>query len=90
MLLQNDLQARISKQSVTFSKHNAVKSVSLMNERQKKKKSVFQTSIRNCLDSKMLKLQVFIEHLVPRVIASMFPCISDTSKPIPRSSWDCP
>ena len=74
LLLQNDLQARISKQSVTFRKHNAVKSVSLMNERQKKKKkSVFQTSIRNCLDSKMLKLQVCIEHLISRVIVSMFP-----------------
>ena len=53
LLLQNDLQARISKQSVTFRKHNAVKSVSLMNERQKKKKK------KKCISDIYQKLSRF-------------------------------
>ena len=92
LVLRNDLQARISKQAVTLSKQNAVKSMFLrwMKGKQNKTKQCFQASISNCLDSKMWELQVRTEALISRVTVSMFPHISEPCEPIPRPYWACP
>ena len=61
-----------------------------MNERQNKTMFFRHLSISNSLDSKMWELQVCTEALISTVTASMFPDISKTCEPIPRSYWDCP